>query len=201
MASSYLKEIQVIQPEGPYSLGGAGVGGIIAFEMAQQLTSQGKSVGTLVLMDTVLPRPFQSGTYSSGPVGSLRYYVRRVTSHVEKREVMKTTRESLREEYGRLTHNMPGVPNYEVWAQTQKAADNYIPRVYPGRCVLLVPEERSGFPADPRARIDPWRNFATGKFIAHVIPGQHLGIFKEPYVRVLAQKLKQCLDEASENSS
>jgi amino acid adenylation domain-containing protein len=42
MASDYLREISTIQPNGPYFLGGFSAGGLIAFEMAQQLTMRGQ---------------------------------------------------------------------------------------------------------------------------------------------------------------
>src|SRR5262249_54584319 len=38
MAADYLKEIQAVQPEGPYFLGGFSFGGLVVFEMAQQLS-------------------------------------------------------------------------------------------------------------------------------------------------------------------
>ncbi len=37
VAADHLKEMKTVQPEGPYFLGGLSIGGLIAFEMAQQL--------------------------------------------------------------------------------------------------------------------------------------------------------------------
>jgi amino acid adenylation domain-containing protein len=54
MASEYLPELTSVQPEGPYHLGGWSMGGVIAFEMARQLTAQGKSVAPLVLIDSTI---------------------------------------------------------------------------------------------------------------------------------------------------
>lgn len=51
MASHYIQDMQKIQPEGPYLLGGFCLGGTIAFEMAYQLQLQGKEVALLALMD------------------------------------------------------------------------------------------------------------------------------------------------------
>lgn len=58
-----------------------------------------------------------------------------------------------------------------------------------------IAEKRGDFPADPRIRIDPWRKFAAGSFDARVVPGEHLGIFKEPNVQVLAQQLSMRLEK------
>jgi non-ribosomal peptide synthetase component F/thioesterase domain-containing protein/acyl carrier protein len=53
VATRYIAEIKTIQPKGPYLLGGACVGGVIAFEMAKQLRSQGEEVaGPVLLFDT-----------------------------------------------------------------------------------------------------------------------------------------------------
>ena len=41
MAAHYIKEIQTVQPEGPYFLGGFCGQGVVVFEMAQQLVARG----------------------------------------------------------------------------------------------------------------------------------------------------------------
>ena len=55
MASLYLSEIRKVQPHGPYYLGGYSMGGEIAFEIGQQLFTQGEKVGLLVMFDTHNP--------------------------------------------------------------------------------------------------------------------------------------------------
>jgi amino acid adenylation domain-containing protein len=52
IAAKYLKEIQSIQPAGPYYLGGYCLGGTIAFEIARQLKSAGESLALLALVET-----------------------------------------------------------------------------------------------------------------------------------------------------
>ena len=53
MASLYVKEIRRFQPKGPYHLGGYCMGGTVAYEMAQQLRTQGEEVALLALFDTM----------------------------------------------------------------------------------------------------------------------------------------------------
>ncbi len=55
MARDYLAELRVVQPHGPYLLGGFSGGGLAAYELAQQLTAAGEQVALLVLLDTPLP--------------------------------------------------------------------------------------------------------------------------------------------------
>jgi aspartate racemase len=52
MAAHYVEEICSLQPEGPYHLCGFSLGGLIAYETAQQLKRQRKSVAVLALLDT-----------------------------------------------------------------------------------------------------------------------------------------------------
>jgi len=51
MASHYIEAMRAIQAEGPYFLGGWSLGGVVAYEMAQQLVAQGEKVGQLLLLD------------------------------------------------------------------------------------------------------------------------------------------------------
>ncbi|MCI0395888.1 MAG: amino acid adenylation domain-containing protein, partial [Chloroflexi bacterium] len=60
MAGYYLSLMREVQPEGPYLLGGWSAGGVVAFEMAQQLRNQGQEVGLLVLIDSPVPNPQQT---------------------------------------------------------------------------------------------------------------------------------------------
>ena len=54
MATDYVESMRKMQPEGPYYLAGYSFGGVVAFEMAQQLRANGQSVGLLALLDSYL---------------------------------------------------------------------------------------------------------------------------------------------------
>jgi amino acid adenylation domain-containing protein len=54
MAACYVDAIRRIQPEGPYQLGGYSAGGLLAFDVARQLTQAGHAVRFLGLIDTAL---------------------------------------------------------------------------------------------------------------------------------------------------
>jgi len=59
MAAHYVREMRSRQPQGPYYLIGHCAGGVLAYEVAQQLAAQGAPVGLLVLFDSFperLPR-------------------------------------------------------------------------------------------------------------------------------------------------
>lgn len=54
MAASHIEWLRAVQPEGPYLLGGFCGGGLIAYELARQLQTQGDRVDLLVLIDPPL---------------------------------------------------------------------------------------------------------------------------------------------------
>ncbi|KAF2204098.1 ketoacyl-synt-domain-containing protein [Delitschia confertaspora ATCC 74209] len=51
----YLQEIKRRQPEGPYLIGGWSAGGVMAYEVCQQLVNAGEKVESLVLIDAPCP--------------------------------------------------------------------------------------------------------------------------------------------------
>ena len=55
MAAHYVACLKAVQPRGPYFLGGQSSGGLIAYEMAQQLHAAGERVGHLMMLDTYPP--------------------------------------------------------------------------------------------------------------------------------------------------
>jgi FkbH-like protein len=55
MARFYVEEVQKRQPTGPYMLGGLCAGGVIAHEMASQLTTAGEHVSLVAILDAARP--------------------------------------------------------------------------------------------------------------------------------------------------
>ncbi|AHG93595.1 amino acid adenylation domain protein (plasmid) [Gemmatirosa kalamazoonensis] len=60
MARRHVAELRRVRPHGPYLVGGFCVGGLVAYEIAQQLAAAGERVELLVLVDTAaLNAPFR----------------------------------------------------------------------------------------------------------------------------------------------
>nr|WP_255457727.1 amino acid adenylation domain-containing protein [Rhodanobacter sp. K2T2] len=55
MAASYVAGIKQVAPSGPYRIAGWSAGGVIAYDMARQLSDGGDEVGFLGLIDTTFP--------------------------------------------------------------------------------------------------------------------------------------------------
>ncbi len=58
LARELVVRARAVQPRGPYRLCGFSVGGLLAFEMAQQFVAAGERVELLALLDPTTPEPF-----------------------------------------------------------------------------------------------------------------------------------------------
>ncbi|HEX2268956.1 MAG TPA: amino acid adenylation domain-containing protein [Pyrinomonadaceae bacterium] len=221
MAAHYIKEMRTLQPEGPYYLGGSSFGGLLAFEMAQQLHAQGEKIAVLALFDTYAPGyegPSPSGAGSLRRQGHL--LLQRVNLHVvnlillEREGKKKYVREKAKLVKGRLKgkmkafetkvrnmlrklsrsngHFVPADDKPEIDIAFQALRD-YVPQIYPGRVTLFRASKRSL--GDKTDRDLGWGKLAAGGVEIHEIPGYHGSIVMEPRVRILAQKLEACISQ------
>ena len=71
LATSHLAAIRSIQPRGPYRLAGFSLGGLIAYEMAQQLRATGEVVEMLFLLDSMAPYTVQMTGAGSKPTSTM----------------------------------------------------------------------------------------------------------------------------------
>lgn len=55
LASIYIRDLLAFDPAGPHLLGGYSFGGLVAFEMAQQLEARGQRPAMVLMLDTWLP--------------------------------------------------------------------------------------------------------------------------------------------------
>ena len=201
MAAHYVREIQTVQPEGPYYLGGGGVGGMIAFEMAQQLLTQGQEMGLLVLMDTGPPRPISSTSSTSGPGKSLGHYIRRSFHHLRSGQMLNILKYVFRKHREKIALMFLPPRNRRVRKAMDAVPWSYVPQVYPGRIIYFLSEKRRKSTTDLYDPIGKWRELASGGLDIYVIPGKHLGMLRKPHVRVIADQLKACLDAVQANVS
>jgi len=201
MAAHYVREMQTIQPEGAYYLGGVGVGGMVAFEMAQQLLAQGQKIALLVLIDTAPPRPVSSGVNTSVSRKPLGHYILRSIHHLQNGQLIRTTGNLLRKHYNKIARISIPRRTRKIRDIMETAPWSYVPQVYPGRITYLLSEERKRASDNPRDAVGAWYDLADDGIDIMVIPGGHHSIWKEPNVQVMGEKLKACLDEVQVDGS
>ena len=66
LAAEYVERIRAIQPNGPYYFAGLSFGGLLAYEIAQQLVAAREKVALLAMFDTALRHSNSSTTYGEG---------------------------------------------------------------------------------------------------------------------------------------
>jgi aspartate racemase len=183
MAAHYLKELKSLQPEGPYFIGGYSFGGLVAYEMAQQLRASGESVGLLALLDTY-----------AGRLRSVSGSVLRMMMHPSRqrlfRDIPKAAGESLQR---RVRGLMISRVLKNVLRSNQTAADRYILKPYDGRITLFRASELSL--RNSEELYSAWTNLALGGLDLQEITGDHGGVLVSPQVDVLAAKLKASIDK------
>jgi alkylation response protein AidB-like acyl-CoA dehydrogenase/acyl-CoA synthetase (AMP-forming)/AMP-acid ligase II/thioesterase domain-containing protein/acyl carrier protein len=210
MAARYLKEIRTLQPVGPYFLAGESFGGLVAFEMAQQLRSQGEKVGLLALFDTEAPgslkelsRTERVGLHlknfvQKGPTYALEKVAPKIDSSKKQLlSIINKNQDKVDQQSDRTTQRyLTEVATLDIRQQIrEQAASNYVPHPYPGKVALFRAMERSGFEVYSDSQWG-WGSLAAGGLEVYHVPGDHIGILKEPHVGVLATNLRACLERA-----
>jgi thioesterase domain-containing protein/acyl carrier protein len=203
MAAYYIQALQTLQPTGPYLLGGWSMGGVVAFEMAQQLHAQGQRVALLALLDGRIPTPDETFPEDDSEAISLveRYFgisfgPMEFLAQLPKDEQLGFVLE-LAKSAGLVPAEL-GVSQARRFVEhvrsDLRATQNYGLRLYPGRITFFKASETlAGTTADPTLG---WSEWASGGVEVHIVPGNHANLMYEPHVEVLAKKLTACLIQA-----
>ncbi|NET03381.1 MAG: amino acid adenylation domain-containing protein [Symploca sp. SIO2B6] len=200
MASFYIQAIQKTQPEGPYYLGGWSLGGIIAFEMAQQLSALGQEVALLALIDSYLPtvsnqsQEFDDAMLVASVAQDLSGIVGKplsISIDELRRFQPPEQLEYILEQAKRLNILPPEVDALQfyqilqVFKANNQAMYSYIPQIYPGRITLFCASEQVKV-----TQVNDWEKLAVRGIKVHRIPGNHYSIIREPQVRFLTEHLQ-----------
>lgn len=204
MARLYMQDVIAADPTGPYLLGGSSFGGVLAYEVAQQLRAAGRPVAAVFLLDTIAPSALRDELRNQAALplqqrlprhlaalreldtrGRLQYLARKLLKRAL--SVGPQTRSehvSLREK------ELP-----EAFIRVQDAClaayRAYEPRPYAGRVVLIRAEERDLF-----GEYDPelwWGRVGLENLEVRPSPGDHLSMLRPPHVAALAATLASCL--------
>ena len=178
MASRYVDALRADRPGGPYILGGWSMGGIVAFEMANQLAAGGHDVPLVILIDCSVPVP-RNAPHSIGNLEAQAGFAADL-ARIEGGEnwASRITGEIGEKRLRRLR---------DVYRANRLALDGYQPRAYSGR-VILVQAEASLNNLDSSST-DGWKALALGGISTHLLPGDHYTIMQRPTVLRLAEIL------------
>jgi acetoacetyl-CoA synthetase len=204
MAHFYLEALRELQPQGPYILIGYSFGGLVALEMAQRLSKDGKEIGLLVLIDAYPYPRYMSARQR------LRLGLQRSRSRISKMRqqpfdesisyLLDGVKRRLR--IAEAPHEAPlegsrlslAQTTLQVKAKAYAALANYRPRTYSGKIKFVKSEGDTFLPDDP---VPVWADLAPD-FEVETVPGNHLDMVTtqfEGLAAVLTRYLQEALSE------
>ncbi|MFN5396699.1 MAG: non-ribosomal peptide synthetase [Pseudanabaena sp.] len=214
MATSYIQAIRTVQPKGPYFIGGFSFGSKIVWEMAQQLYQQGERVALLALFDgrnvskDIVRLPFRKRIFlhfqNFREIG-FAYISQKLPSWQDWLNVSSQywTKKTARRFYNRLQLPLPFYLRQfaieEILEKTAvEAMKNYVIQPYPDKVTLFRADIQDSYVVGiPLLDWDlGWGQLASGGVEIQTVPGDHLTMFREPQIQILAQKLQECLHRA-----
>ena len=178
LVSTYIDEIKKVQASGPYALAGYSAGGMIAIELARELTRRGETVELLAALDPPAHVPFWlDSLYTT----MYRFCARTRLLNLVRRWGSRTTRRWFHAmlDEGLRTHTAVTAA-HDVTPFTVRLTHFRAKRSW----VRILSWQRTG---------QFWRSMAQGGYELHWIPGTHYGMLRGPSTEVLAEELRDCL--------
>jgi thioesterase domain-containing protein/acyl carrier protein len=215
MAACYLEEIRRVQPSGPYMVGGHSFGGVVAYEMAQQLQRENQRVALLILLDTTAPRFNEQLAVEDE---TLR--LRSVLSFMERTygQSLLVETDSLRnlapdEQLNFLSERLvskglisqdAGLDQVQrlmrVYQAHEHAFQHYAPQPCAFKLTLLRASEMlpddflyGDFRSHPTLG---WSGYCAKPVTVINSPGDHFTMMRPPHVELLAERVRACVTEA-----
>ena len=215
IAAYYIQVVQTVQPKGPYFLGGFSLGSHVVWEMSQQLHQQGEKVALLALFDgkirstNTVRQPFRKRIflhYQSFREKGFTYFSQKFPAWQDWLigRYHYWTKRIIRRFYQRMQWQLPIYLRQSAIEESlekagKEALKNYVMQVYPDKVTLFradTQESDQGVGFVPPDWDLGWSKLAVGELDIQPISGDHMSMFREPQVQILAQKLQECLHRA-----
>ncbi len=204
-AADYIDELRSVQPHGPYLLGGYSGGGITAYEMAHQLEAAGEDVAVLAMLDTPIPmRPvltrrdkmiIKAHELRRKGVGYLgEWFAKRLRWELDKRKPIPGD-----------SNTEANFNDHKIETAFREALVSYDLKPWHGPLTLFRP------PLDRHWKVshgrwvsaereyvfddNAWTQWAPGTDTVEVT-GDHYNMVLVPNVSVLAEHLKEIIEQA-----
>lgn len=204
LAAGYVDAIRRQRP-GPYRIAGYSFGGLLAFEIAQQLITAGHEIEQLILLDP--PPPV--------PEGDTKFRWNRIKSRIRRAGSARASIVVAMEELSRIANRIISSIRHKIGRKidtalareaskaslkqanadwSKRARQNYRHEAYPYPC-LLVLLGREGEETDDQ-QIARWNGILTGRFKAVVIhgPEDHVTLMRPPWAGKIGQAINSALD-------
>ena len=213
LAKHYIKAIKTIQKTGPYYLGGHSFGGLVAFEMSQQLIKNNEEVALLAILDS--PAPIYSQPTGEGwDEARWLTQIANIISHLygKNLEITEDSFKSFAEDDEKLKFLHDKLKEYDFLPKEAKLSHfkGFID-VYKTNLLMTVNVNKDIYPVNPvlfrstdrqpqelehdnteKIRDDytlGWNQFLSKEIDVCMIPGDHLTMLTDPNVKELAKQI------------
>ena len=212
MAALYIHEMLQQNPDGPFALAGFSFGGLVAFEMAQQLKAMGKEVRMVALFDTYLSEKHKNAPLLATAYHAVSSGIKKVvdaaavlsSKHAPYKLAFekKKAKEKLVEIYQKTLwlkkkkHEKKSHMYYiyKIKAKLHQASEKYMPEKYDGDVILFRAKLKTYYCHDYTYL--GWKPFINGKIDIKDMEGEHESMFHPPNNKRFSEVLQQCLNEA-----
>ena len=212
VATNYLETIVSHVPAGPVIIAGYSLGGIVAYDLAQQLQAPDVThpVEKLILIDTPNPaletnyhtkfgrlKVFWNNLDEGTPIQKVCMLGERILSGTNTRiqhELELRRAAKIETSEPAATHDsMAGVPLRHVQCREQHTPleDVYVPDAYPGVLHVLITDHIGD--KFTYAKNLGW-SYLASPLKTHTITGPHLQLFEPPYLATLLEATREILD-------
>ncbi|MBK4989947.1 non-ribosomal peptide synthetase [Pseudomonas sp. S36] len=213
LARYHIQQLRTVQPHGPYRLAGWSFGGVLAFEMANQLRGADETVAFVGLIDTYVPRLADQGKARwDGPRALERQLLLNCTAYWEtqgqagvgKRALLQRLDHEQADFATLLAHCREHGLLYGLWASMSdgqlrhyfsrelahgRALAHYRPAPVDVPVYLL--RAREGGEEHPSLG---WRETLPGQQLVVVdVPGDHRTLMQAPHVATVGQALSEAI--------
>ncbi|MEM7127315.1 MAG: amino acid adenylation domain-containing protein [Chloroflexota bacterium] len=210
MATDYLAQIRSVQSCGPYYLAGHSLGGLIAFEMTQQLVQAGETVAPLAIIDMIAPPLVPARQEQHDEAASLVTVAAQLSAMAaqevdlniaalvelpaeEQILALKAALEAA--DILPIDSDVTQVRGMVAVFKANQQLKYCPPSTHPVPIRLFKADEQSADRAIERARMSNqtaawgWEAYAAGSVKVVAVPGNHFTMLAEPHSRWLAEAL------------
>jgi len=217
IAARYIQEIQTVQNQGPYFLGGHSFGANVALEMSKQLQLKGQKVARLFIFDSTVPlnQPIGLDWDEAQWTTDVARIIERLLDkklplsladfqNLEPTAQLDLLHKTLEDHDWPISkQQLQGlIKTFKANCQTE-----YVPQdIQPVPISLfkageILTETASGIEMERlretlKQQADwGWSQYAEGSVDILMVPGDHHTMMSQPHVQVLAEKLRKCLEK------
>jgi amino acid adenylation domain-containing protein len=181
IAAHFIRELKQVRPEGPYLLCGFSFGGMVAYEMAQQLKRDGDQVLMLALLDTYAPKLFGEVMQEEA-----KFY------DPLKKAVMRSM---VKWQHDKGKVLAPKLRHFNIIDTYDQATYRYDIKPYDGPVLMIKAA------ASPGPDHMGWKDLVKGELTLASTPGDHYNMIKDPHVKTLSKLIEHGIAQAVERAA